>query len=70
MSGLKKPLSRTNFEHRLAKLDWLTIFDQNLSNNALNFRFYLIHHLHRLNDTNHGIRIDLGTHFYIRTSLR
>src|ERR1035437_903755 len=54
----------------LAKLHRFSVLDHDLGNHALGLRLDLVHHLHRLDDTDDCLGADLRAHFNIRRRFR
>ena len=62
---MDRTLVRSDFEHRLAKLDGFGVLNQDLSDDPFDLGFDLVHDFHRLNDADDRVGIDLRADFDI-----
>ena len=61
---------RADFEKRLAELNGLGILSKHRCDDATSFSFDFVHDLHGLNDANHGVRANFGTHIHVWSGFR
>ena len=63
-------LCRPNSKKRLSEFDWFCIFHYSLCDHALNLCLDFIHHFHRLDYANNGVRIYFRANLNIRSGFR
>src|SRR5688572_1847893 len=64
-SNIELFLGRPDFKERLTKLDRFGIFDEQLSDHPAHLGLNFVHHFHRLDDADNGIRVHFGAYFHV-----
>src|SRR4051812_23427954 len=60
-----RPSDRANFEHGLAKFDWFSALNQDLSHHPAHLGLDFVHYFHGFDNADYGVRIYLRAHFHV-----